>query len=238
MISRHVVFRALRPSTPTLVGTTTQRRLLTSPPKTTRPEDAKASLQNVNANKSKASSASSEDESSLPDKVRAMMRRIPHPLTVITAQSVHSSLPSGLLVSSFNTITLSPSPYVSLNLKLPSSTYLEIQQSQTFVASAISSVQLARDFLLDKKDRRFPIALRNNVRDGDSRLKSGRGGIWWMRCQYMERESVQVADHVVVIGKVTETGFYSNDSRDAGSAHGSPLIYSEGKYRVAGEAIQ
>lgn len=224
MISRHVVYRVLRPLTAHLVGTKTQRRLLDSTCRRRSHEDGKANTP--------------EEEPSLPEKVRTMMRRIPHPLTVITAQSAHSPFPSGLLVSSFNTITLSPSPYVSFNLKLPSLTYTEIHQSRTFVASAVSSVQLAKDFLLDKKDPRSLAALNCNVRNSENRLKSGRGGIWWMRCQYMERESVKVADHVVVIGKVTETEFYGDDARGAEKVNNSPLIYSEGRYRVAGEPIE
>ncbi|KAL8943598.1 MAG: hypothetical protein Q9216_000963 [Gyalolechia sp. 2 TL-2023] len=237
MIPRYVGFRALRPLTPNLVGTTTPRRLLNSTCRRRSHEHGNASLQDDDLKSSKTPS-SSEEESSLPEKVRAMMRQIPHPLTVITAQSAHSPFPSGLLVSSFNTITLSPSPYISFNLKLPSSTYSEIQRSRTFVASAISSVELAKDFLLDKKDPRFLSALRDNVHNGDTRLRSGRGGIWWTRCQYMERESVKVADHVIVVGKVIETGFYDNNPMVAENAHSPPLIYSQGKYRVAGEAIE
>ncbi|KAL8717682.1 MAG: hypothetical protein Q9225_005090, partial [Loekoesia sp. 1 TL-2023] len=111
--------------------------------------------------------------------------------------------------------------------------------SKTFVASAISSVQLARDFLLDKKDRRYAVALEGNTgNDGESKLARGKGGIWWMRCRYMERESVKVADHVVVIGKVTETGFYGDDPAVVEMvSNPRPLIYSEGRYRVAGEQV-
>lgn len=234
MISRHVIFRALRPLPPNPAGVTTQRRLLNSTRNGTSHEYGKSFSQNVNIKVPEIP----EMEPSLPEQVRAMMRRIPHPLTIITARSAHSTLPSGLLVSSFNTITLSPSPYVSFNLKLPSSTYSEIQQSQTFVASAISRAELAEDFLRDKKDPGFSAALNRNVHNGETRLQSGRGGIWWMRCQVMERESVKVADHIVVIGKVIETGFYSNNTKGTENMKNQPLIYSEGEYRVAGEAIK
>ncbi|KAI4190327.1 MAG: hypothetical protein L6R41_000853 [Letrouitia leprolyta] len=234
MIRRLVVFRALRPLTPNLVGITTHPQLLYSTRNITSHEDGKFPLQDVETQASKIP----EKDLPLSEQVRAMMRRIPHPLTVITAQSAHSPLPSGLLVSSFSTITLSPSPYVSFNLKLPSSTYSEIQQSRTFVASAISKVELAKDFLLDKKDPRFLVALDRNVRNGENKLQDGRGGISWMKCQYMERESVKVADHVVVIGKVTETGFYSDKTKSAEKADYPPLIYSESKYRFAGEPIE
>ncbi|KAI4206418.1 MAG: hypothetical protein LQ348_000978 [Seirophora lacunosa] len=171
----------------------------------------------------------------LSEQVRRMMRRVPHPLIVILAQGTqnphHSGLPSGLLVSSFNTITLTPAPYVSFNLKVPSSTYQSIQTSGGFVASAISNPHTARDFFLRKESVEYRTALRENVvDDGRSILRDGKGGIWWMECSFMDKESVEVGDHVVVIGKVMRAGLY-RESRD------QVLIYSEGKYRVAGEGV-
>ncbi|KAL8656496.1 MAG: hypothetical protein Q9210_000211 [Variospora velana] len=178
--------------------------------------------------------AASGSDGFLPEQVRRMMRRIPHPLIVILAQDtrdpLHSGLPSGLLVSSFNTITLTPVPYVSFNLKVPSSTYKEIQNSGGFVASAISSPRIARDFLLNKESAEYRTALRNNVVSYRSILKAGKGGIWWMKCSFMEKKSVEVGDHVVVIGKVINAKFYNRSQDQA-------LIYSEGKYRIAGEGV-
>ncbi|KAL8989303.1 MAG: hypothetical protein Q9177_001787 [Variospora cf. flavescens] len=178
--------------------------------------------------------AASGSDGFLPEQVRRMMRRIPHPLIVILAQDtrdpLHSGLPSGLLVSSFNTITLAPVPYVSFNLKVPSSTYKEIQKSGGFIASAISNPQIARDFLLDKESAEYRTALRENVVSYRSILKTGRGGIWWMKCSFMEKKSVEVGDHVVVIGKVINAKFYKGSQNQA-------LIYSEGKYKIAGEGV-
>ena len=92
--------------------------------------------------------------------------------------------------------------------------------------------------MLDKKDARYTVALKRNVSGSDGgKLANGRGGLWWMRCQYMERESVKVADHVVIIGKVVDTGSYNDDLLEDQHTSGRPLIYSEGRYRVAGEAI-
>ncbi|KAL8946409.1 MAG: hypothetical protein Q9222_007194 [Ikaeria aurantiellina] len=162
------------------------------------------------------------------------MGEIPHPLTIITAQSAKSTQPAGLLVSSFNTITLQPNPYVSFNLRLPSSTYDEIKQSNTFTASAITSVQLAKDFLLDKKDVRYAHALESNVEGNqDSKLRAGRGGLWWMKCRWAEEKSVVVGDHIVMIGNVVE-GDYYGDLDDSGKMTAPPLIYSKGRYRNAG----
>lgn len=88
------------------------------------------------------------------------MRLVPHPLTIILATPLPSSSsstpgpppqpnePTGLLVSSFNTVTLTPDPYVSFNIKLPSATHAAILASGTFTASGINKSWLARKFLL------------------------------------------------------------------------------------------
>ncbi|KAI4187900.1 MAG: hypothetical protein LQ346_005411 [Caloplaca aetnensis] len=172
-----------------------------------------------------------------PKQIRGMMRLMPHPLTVILAQDTSSPLPSGLLVSSFNTITLEPVPYVSFNIKLPSVTYTEIQKSGIFGASAISNPDTAKDFLLDKESLRYRIALQENVADRKIRLRTGKGGIWWMRCQFMEKASVHVGDHVVIIAKVVNAEYYSEFSKPGDNVRGSPLIYLEGRYRIAGEPV-
>lgn len=166
-----------------------------------------------------------------------MMRLVPHPLTIILARETESPLPSGLVVSSFNTITLDPTPYVSFNLKLPSSTYTKIQKSGIFGASAFSNPDIAKDFLLDKESAAYRTALRKNVPEGETRLRTGKGGIWWMGCQFMEKESVQVGDHLVVIAKVLNAEYYDEFYGPMENVRGSPLIYLEGRYRTAGEPV-
>ncbi|KAL8770592.1 MAG: hypothetical protein Q9209_003660 [Squamulea sp. 1 TL-2023] len=165
------------------------------------------------------------------------MREIPHPLTVIIAQNTTvGSQPAGLLVSSFNTVTLHPIPYVSFNLKLPSSTYDAIKESRTFTASATANVQLAKDFLLDKKAEAYVETLRSNVCDQHpGMLKPGKGAIWWMGCRWVEERSQPVGDHVIVVGQVLRAGYYSNLGQSR--HHERPLIYSEGQYRHAGPPL-
>lgn len=167
-----------------------------------------------------------------------MMREFTYPLTVVVARSKDASRPTGLLVSSFNTVTLDPIPHVSFNLKLPSSTYDEIKKSTTFTASAITSLQLARELLLDKNDPRYATALGRNVYNNQNgKLRQSKGGIWWMRCQWLEDKCIDVGDHVVVIGKVMSAGFYeapNNHRRVIDKA----LTYGQGKFRYAGPPLQ
>lgn len=165
------------------------------------------------------------------------MRELPHPLTVIVAQSKNSPRPAGLLVSSFNTVTLEPVPHVSFNLKLPSATYDQIRKAGTFTASAITDVQLAKDFLLDKEDPGYAAALKRNVtHHRNGMLAQLRGGIWWMRCSWLREKDTEVGDHIIVVGKVTAARFYPDRNKD-GRVRGQALIYSKGRYRYAGTQL-
>ena len=75
----------------------------------------------------------------LSDRVRRLMRRVPHPVAIVTSTDT-SLAPNGgpegwrgATVSSFNTVTLSaPSPIVSFNIKQLSSTYDAIRHSGKF----------------------------------------------------------------------------------------------------------
>ncbi|KAI4237046.1 MAG: hypothetical protein LQ349_002158 [Xanthoria aureola] len=183
----------------------------------------------------------SQHAQSVAENVRGLMREIPHPLTVIVAQDTTTTTgtpPAGLLVSSFNTVTLHPTPYVSFNLKLPSSTYDAIKASRTFTASAVADVQLARDFLMDKRAEGYMETMRSNVCDQRSgMLKPGRGALWWMRCRWAEQRSQPVGDHVIVVGEVVGAGYYTHSLDEKAGASDKPLIYSQGKYRNAGPPV-
>ncbi|KAL8695005.1 MAG: hypothetical protein Q9218_000477 [Villophora microphyllina] len=173
----------------------------------------------------------------LSDQVRTLMRELSHPLTVIVAQSKDCPRPATLLVSSFNCVTLDPVPHVSFNVKVPSSTYDEINKSTTFTASAITNIQLARHLVMDKTDPRYIDVLRTHVHnDGAGKLVQEKGGIWWMRCQLLEDKCVDVGDHVVVIGKVMSAGFYKARNKH-GKVLDKALIYGQRFYRYAGPPI-
>ncbi|KAI4265625.1 MAG: hypothetical protein L6R38_009284 [Xanthoria sp. 2 TBL-2021] len=180
-----------------------------------------------------------KDVQPVAEHVRGLMREIPHPLTVIVAQEPNTgSPPAGLLVSSFNTVTLHPTPYVSFNLKLPSSTYDAIKASRTFTASAVADVQLAKAFLMDKKAEGYMKTMRSNVYDQrGGMLKPGRGAMWWMRCRWAEEKSQPVGDHVIVVGEVLGAEHYIRSLDEKARVSDKPLIYSEGKYRNAGPPV-
>ena len=116
---------------------------------------------------------------------------------------------TGLLVSSFNTVALHPTPYVSFNIKLPSLTYDVIRASNGFTASGLKDARVA-DALVKRG-----VALRNRysetfwaewVEGDDGRLAKGKGGTWWMRCRLLGDRCVEVGDHMIVVAMVLECG--------------------------------
>lgn len=72
------------------------------------------------------------------------MRLVTHPVAVITSADTKADEQGGptswrgATVSSFNSVTLDPEPYVSLNIKRLSSTYEAIRSSNLFAAHILS----------------------------------------------------------------------------------------------------
>jgi len=85
--------------------------------------------------------------------VRKLMRRVPHPVAIITSTDPYSPAKTafrGMTVSSFNTVTLCPNPIVSFNVKVPSETYNAIRSSCRFLVHLLApnqtTTRLARKF--------------------------------------------------------------------------------------------
>ncbi|PGH11647.1 hypothetical protein AJ79_04787 [Helicocarpus griseus UAMH5409] len=92
--------------------------------------------------------------SPISNQVRLLMRRVPHPVAIITStdptcRTAKSAL-RGMTVSSFNTVTLYPEAIVSFNVKLPSETFNAITTSSRFLVHLLAptheTARLARDF--------------------------------------------------------------------------------------------
>ncbi|KAF9892018.1 hypothetical protein FE257_002982 [Aspergillus nanangensis] len=82
------------------------------------------------------------------------MRRVPYPVAIITATDPHDTPVEkafrGMTVSSFSTVTLSPEPVISFNVKRPSETLTALQSSGRFLVHLLApgpaTAALARDF--------------------------------------------------------------------------------------------
>ena len=158
------------------------------------------------------------------------MRFTPHPLTTIVAFHSGQTLKHkacGLLVSSFNTVTLYPRPIVSFNIKLPSSTYDAITQSGSFTASGIRSAVVASEFVKSRDESRTL----DKIVDTEGRLRDGNSGTWWMMCRLIKEQCVDIGDHVIVIGEVFNAASYSGEQCNPG------IVYVDGHYRRAAEIL-
>ncbi|KAF3491831.1 putative oxidoreductase [Arthroderma uncinatum] len=80
-------------------------------------------------------------ETSIQTQVRRLMRLVPHPVAIVTSTEPNSPPNSafrGMTVSSFNTVTLNPTPVISFNVKTPSETYNAIRSSSRFLVHLLS----------------------------------------------------------------------------------------------------
>ena len=163
------------------------------------------------------------------------MRPVPHALTVITSfqpgkDPKDEPEPRGLLVSSFNTVTLSPRPYVTFNIKLPSSTWDAIKASGHFTASGIDDTATATAFTIgqaNRGDRASKGGWAKKWINEHGRLRPHMVAYWWMKCRCTTAQSLLVEDHIIAVGEVLDAGEYLNGRQRILE---NPLLYANGGY--------
>ena len=177
---------------------------------------------------------------------------MPHALAVITSRPGPKQYPdiekppaaaaagrpppkvAGLLVSSFNTVALTPHVYVSFNVRLPSNTYTGMQRYHGFTASGVKDPVVADAFVKRRHPSGDETEPDENRWQGlvttDGKLKPGMGGTWWMHCRLVQEKCVEVGDHVIVVGEVLACGGYWR-------GEGTGLVYAEGAYRKVEPAV-
>ena len=166
-------------------------------------------------------STEESDFSSLREEVRRAMRTMPHALAVVTSKTPNG-VTKGLLVSSFNTVTLHRRAYVSFNIKLPSSTYDAIARSKRFTITAIWSTETAKAFANPNYSKLNPLPLE----ESDPRSLQV-GGLFSLDCKWYRLKSVKIQDHVIMLGRVDtyHPGRPQNITK-------SPLVYVKGDYQT------
>ncbi|GFF78034.1 uncharacterized protein C1071.11 [Aspergillus udagawae] len=171
----------------------------------------------------------------LTDQVRLLMRRVPYPVAIITATDPQGPIEKafrGMTVSSFNTVTLHPSPVVSFNVRRPSETLTALQSSGRFLVHLLAptpaTAALARDFsrgnhnlalLSGKGDFEFaqhvsadgsvtrplPILRRRAISQlGQTKTEESIEDFPFVfECQ-LNPQGVEVHDHTIVVGTVVQ----------------------------------
>ncbi|GIK03094.1 hypothetical protein Aspvir_007163 [Aspergillus viridinutans] len=177
--------------------------------------------------------ASARSALSLTDQVRLLMRRVPYPVAIITATDPQGPIEKafrGMTVSSFNTVTLHPSPVISFNVRRPSETLTALQSSGRFLVHLLAptpaTAALARDFsrgnnnlalLSGKGDFEFaqhvsadgsvtrplPILRRRAISQTNNEEESVEDFPFVFECQ-LNPQRVEVYDHTIVVGTVVQ----------------------------------
>lgn len=159
--------------------------------------------------------------STLKEEVRRAMRTVPQALAVVTSKTPLGNT-KGLVVSSFNTVTMHPKPYVAFNIKLPSSTYDAIARSRRFTITSIWSAATAKAFANPKFSTENPVPLE----DSDPRSLHS-GGLFSLDCKWIRDRSVKISDHVIMLGRVDK--YHPGRPQHIAKP---PLLYVKGDYQV------
>lgn len=195
--------------------------------------------------------------------MRQLMRRIPHPVVVITAASpglapTTTSLEStfrGMTVSSFNTVTLSPTPLVSFNVRVPSATHAALASSRGFLVHLLSASRagariadaFTRGNTADGRAFRYLVTGEGSEDDvqvlvgrgtQEAPLIAGTGVMQVLRCNLVEGKEIEVGDHRILVAEVVGIVPVPGVKRKGeGESDTMGLIYGEGRYRNNGESL-
>lgn len=197
--------------------------------------------------------------------LKATLRTMAHPVVLITSQATYPSETlgfealseyfRGVTVSSFNTVTLSPRPIVSFNIRIPSRTYDAIIARASFRAHILASTekgaQIADAFTKPydqpyqpfrelKKAGVHSVYFSRARKPYAPKLVSPSGGILaCLDCEILTDRCVTVEDHVVILAEVTKLSDVQPGVMDAEDVElATALSYSQRTYRGIGPAIE
>jgi len=193
-------------------------------------------------------------EPPLSSRLRQLMRIMPHSVVVATATAPapdRGTPPSykGMTVSSFTTLTLTPQPIITFNIRKPSSTLDAIQGSGQFLIHILAATQsgasVADAFTKGNVANVFrsPAFTVLKTRGGsasgvDPPLLAAEGITQVLRCDVLngnQQGLVDVGDHTLVLAKVVsiiEPGHVAAEGQER-----KGLCYFNRQYRDIGDAI-
>ncbi|KAJ4856491.1 flavin reductase like domain-containing protein [Trichoderma breve] len=172
----------------------------------------------------------------LSEQIRSIMRLLPHSVVVCT--STHGQTPRAMTMSSFTSLTLSPTPLISFNIATPSRTLDAIIESRHFNIHIMSGdelgVQVADRFTRGNTDDVFDGLEYDTSKTDGAPLLRGEGIMYALRCRLLPDEPtrglLKVRDHVIVVGEVVEM-------IPGSCANKFGLSYADRKYRQIGSVI-
>lgn len=166
----------------------------------------------------------------------------------------------GVTVSSLTSVSLDEAPIISFNLRLPSRTWGAMESnnkiSLSFLTATPDGAAIAHAFTQPHGDpsepfrqlRRLHFEILLSPRDHAARLmKIGAGDVFQrtdptvfctMFADVMPRSCVRVADHMIVVAKVTRVISSNTTQHRAGTGEAFALAYSNRSYRIGGDVIE
>jgi flavin reductase (DIM6/NTAB) family NADH-FMN oxidoreductase RutF len=159
-----------------------------------------------------------------PSTFRAIMRRVPSPVVVVTAQGPTEA--RGITIGSFASVALEP-PLVSFNVAREARMYDVMQACERFVVHVLDErqVHLAKQFAVPNltSGEQFEAVPHACDPDGTPVLD---GGAAVLRCR--PHDAVPAGDHALYVGRV--------EAVEARPGDGAVLYY-EGDYRGVGSEL-
>ncbi|QPC76503.1 hypothetical protein HYE68_007255 [Fusarium pseudograminearum] len=167
------------------------------------------------------------------------MRLLPHSVVVCTSNQPGDG-PRAMTMSSFTSLTLTPTPLVTFNIAIPSRTLDAIKASGEFNVHVLSGdergASVANHFTKGNVGGHAFQGL-DYTQDGDEApILKEEGVMFALRCRVLkdapEEGLVRVRDHVIVVGEVVEmVRVEEAEDEDFG------LVYADRRYRQVGGVL-
>lgn len=167
------------------------------------------------------------------------MRSVTHSVVVCT--STHHGEPRAMTMSSFTSLTLTPTPLVTFNVATPSRTLDAIAWSGEFnvhiLAGDARGMALADILARGNTDGGMAMPLEMEEGGTGPPLLRQDGVLYVLRCRLAHEAAskglVKVRDHMIVIGEVME--LIPMESEGGEGEFG--LVYADREYRSVGDVI-
>lgn len=211
------------------------------------PKEVEDDLQNITP----------QAEPPLSSHLRRLMRTMPHSVVVATstAPSPDCGIPpsfKGMTVSSFTTLTLTPSPIITFNIRKPSQTLTAISESKQFLIHILSATEsgarvadaftkgnaIGSDVFLNSAFAVLKRGTDGTTQSLDPPLLAAEGITKVLRCELQEDKGlIEVGDHVLILGKVLGIIEPSTEQKSHNFERRG-LCYLDRSYRKAGPVIE
>jgi flavin reductase (DIM6/NTAB) family NADH-FMN oxidoreductase RutF len=170
----------------------------------------------------------------------------------------------GMTISSFTTITLTPDPIISFNVKVPSQTLSTLSHTKQFLLHILEAneegARVADAFTRGSKEARKVLhggfrgleigqvgVKRTEIKFDAPELVlpllRGGGVSRVLRCEVLSKKEgkpglIRLGDHILVIARVIEVLGREGGEQEEGGERRSGLCYADGTYRRVGDIIE